>query len=77
MSKTEKQVIHLHKKNKEQREFQKKYGEFKNSFLDKNTLKSMVFENGSALALLYKEMQKLVQEVNQLKNQKNYELNEK
>jgi hypothetical protein len=77
MSKTEKQVLHIAHKQKEQREFQKKYGEFKNSYLDKNTLKSMVFENGSALALLYKEMQKLVQEVNQLKNQKNYELNEK
>lgn len=77
MTKTEKQVEHIAKKSKEQREFQKKYGEFKNQFLDKNTLKSMVFENGSALALLYKEMQKLVNEVQQLKNQKNYELNEK
>lgn len=77
MSKTEKQVLHIAHKQKEQREFQKKYGEFKDSFLQKNTLKSMVFENGSAIAMLYKEMQKLVNEVSQLKNQKNYELNKK
>jgi len=77
MTKTEKQVLHVAHKTKEQREFKKKYGEFKDTFLQKNTLKSMVFENGSAIALMYKEMQKLVQEVNQLKNQKNYELNQK
>lgn len=77
MTKTEKQVEHIANKRKEQREFVKKYGEFKDQFLEKNTLKSMVFENGSALALLYKEMQKLVNEVQQLKNQNNYELNKK
>jgi hypothetical protein len=77
MTKSEKQVLHIAHKQKEQREFTKKYGEFKETFLQKNTLKSMVFENGSAIALMYKEMQKLVQEVNQLKNQKNYELNKK
>ena len=77
MTKTEKQVLHIAHKTKEQREFKKKYGDFKDQFLEKNTLKSMVFENGSALAMIFREMQKLANEVQQLKNQKNYELNEK
>ena len=75
MTKTEKQVNHIAKKTKERREFVKKYGEFKDHFLEKNTLKSMVFENGSALALIYKELQAIKQELHQLKNQNNNELN--
>ena len=70
--KSDKQPDQMQKK-----EFKERYGKFKDAFLEKNTLKSMVFENGSALALLFKEMQKLVNEVNQLKNQNNYELNKK
>ena len=71
MTKTEKQVLHIAHKKKEQRKFQEKYGKFKDNFLEKNTLKSMVFENGSALALIYKELQKLNNELIQLKNNQN------
>jgi hypothetical protein len=52
-----------------------KYKEFKEVFMEKNTLKSMVFENGSALALIFKELQKLHYEVQQIKNQNNNEFN--
>ena len=57
--------------------FNEQYSTFKEKFMEKNTLKSMVFENGSALALMFKELQKLNHEIQQLKNQKNYELNNK
>ena len=60
---------------KQQKTFNDKYADFKEKFMDKNTLKSMVFENGSALALIFKELQKINYEVQQIKNQNNNELN--
>ena len=72
--KKEKRALKIAHKSEEnlQKEFRKQYGDFKDNFLAKNTLKSMVFENGSAIALTYKEMQKLYNEVQQIKNQLNY-----
>lgn len=57
--------------------FNERYTAFKDQFMEKNTLKSMVFENGSALALVYKELAKLTAEVQQLKNISKNEFNEK
>lgn len=91
MSKTQEQFEHLRKDRKEKRKllnvkksdqmlnktFNERYSAFKDQFLEKNTLKSMVFENGSALALVYKELSKLTAEVQQLKNIKENEFNKK
>lgn len=70
--KRELKISHKKPSESQQKEFRRKYGEFKDNFLAKNTLKSMVFENGSAIALTYKEMQKIYNEVQQIKNQLNY-----
>jgi len=58
---------------KQSKNYRTDYNKFKEGFIEKNTVKSMVFENGSALALIFKEMQKLHTEVQQLKNQLNGE----
>ena len=42
-------------------EYLKKFAEHKKKYIKENTLESMVYENGSALALLYKEIQRLNQ----------------
>ena len=42
-------------------EFQKKFEEHKKTYCEANTVKGMVYENGSALALLYKEVIRLNQ----------------
>lgn len=39
--------------------FKKKWQEHKVNYISKYTTKEMVYENGSALALLYKEVQRL------------------
>ena len=46
---------------KEVDSYLKKFKEYKEDYLKKNTLESMVYENGSALALLYKEVMRLNQ----------------
>ena len=38
-----------------------KFKEYKENYIKNNTLASMVYENGSALALLYKEITRLNQ----------------
>lgn len=37
----------------------KELAEYKENYCKNNTVKSMVYENGQAIALLYKEIQKL------------------
>lgn len=45
--------------NKEIKDFQQKWKDHKEKYIKDNTLESMVYENGSAIALLYKELQVL------------------
>ena len=44
---------------KEQETFEQKWKAHKKEYLKNNTIESMVYENGSALAMLYKEIQRL------------------
>jgi hypothetical protein len=44
---------------KEQKSFEEKWKKHKEEYLKNNTIESMVYENGSALAMLYKEIQRL------------------
>jgi uncharacterized membrane protein YesL len=46
---------------KEVKEFKAKFQEYKEKYIKENTIESMVYENGSALALLYKEVLRLNQ----------------
>jgi hypothetical protein len=46
---------------KEVSSYMKKFKEYKDKYIKDNTLESMVYENGSALALLYKEITRLNQ----------------
>lgn len=39
--------------------FQEKWNKHKKDYIEKNTIKEMVYENGSALALLYREVMRL------------------
>ena len=43
----------------ETKEFMKKFEEYKKNYMKDRTTKDMVYENGSALALLYKEIGRL------------------
>lgn len=43
--------------NQEVKDFQQKWQDHKEKYIKDNTLESMVYENGSAIALLYKELQ--------------------
>lgn len=43
----------------EVKDFNKKWEEHKEKYIKDNSLEEMVYENGSALALLYKEVQRL------------------
>lgn len=43
--------------NKEIKDFQQKWKDHKEKYIKDNSLESMVYENGSAIALLYKELQ--------------------
>ena len=44
---------------KDEKVFLDKYKEYKDNYIKKNTIASMVYENGAAVALLYKEITKL------------------
>ena len=44
---------------KQVKDFQQKWKEHKEQYIKNNTIESMVYENGSALAVLYKEVQRL------------------
>jgi predicted transglutaminase-like protease len=46
---------------KEVNQYLKKFESYKKEYLKKHTLEDMVYENGSALALLYKEVMRLNQ----------------
>jgi hypothetical protein len=46
---------------KEVNEYMAKFKEYKDNYIKNNSLESMVYENGSALALLYKEITRLNQ----------------
>lgn len=43
----------------EVKDFQSKWKEHKENYIKDHSLEEMVYENGSALALLYKEVQRL------------------
>lgn len=45
--------------NQVETDFKKKWLDHKKNYLKNNSTKDMVYENGSALALLYKEVQRL------------------
>ena len=45
----------------ETKEFMKKFEEYKKNYIKDRSTKDMVYENGSALALLYKEIGRLNQ----------------
>ena len=44
---------------KEEKDFQTKWKEHKEQYIKNHSIEDMVYENGSALALLYKEFQRL------------------
>jgi chemotaxis regulatin CheY-phosphate phosphatase CheZ len=44
---------------KEVKDFQSKWKEHKANYIKDHSIEEMVYENGSALALLYKEVQRL------------------
>ena len=44
---------------KQVKDFQQKWKEHKEQYIKKHSIESMVYENGSALAVLYKEVQRL------------------
>jgi len=44
---------------KQVKDFQQKWKEHKEQYIKKHSLEEMVYENGSALAVLYKEVQRL------------------
>ena len=44
---------------KQVKDFQQKWKEHKLEYIKKHSLEEMVYENGSALAVLYKEVQRL------------------
>lgn len=46
-------------KNKEVKDFQSKWKEHKQKYIKDHSVAEMVYENGSAIALLYKELQTL------------------
>lgn len=45
----------------EKDDFLQRLEDYKNDYISKNTIDSMVYENGAAVALLYKEVQHLSQ----------------
>lgn len=44
---------------KQVKDFQQKWKDHKEQYIKKHSIESMVYENGSALAVLYKEVQRL------------------
>ena len=44
---------------KQVKDFQQKWKEHKEQYIKKHSIEEMVYENGSALAVLYKEVQRL------------------
>jgi hypothetical protein len=46
---------------KDEKTFKDKWQDHKTNYMGKHTTKEMVYENGSALALLYREVQRLNQ----------------
>ena len=44
---------------KQVKDFQEKWKEHKEMYIKKHSIEEMVYENGSALAVLYKEVQRL------------------
>ena len=56
---TKKHIDHTKKQLDEK--FQKKWKDHKDHYMAKHSTKDMVYENGSALALLYREVQRLNQ----------------
>jgi hypothetical protein len=45
----------------EVKDFKEKFQKYKEDYIKNNSIESMVYENGSALALLYKEVMRLNQ----------------
>jgi len=53
-----------------QEDFQQKWKEHKENYIKENSLESMVYENGNAVAFLYKEVQKLNANIMSVLNKK-------
>ncbi len=49
------------KRSEEQRKFLKEISQYKEKYIAQNSIESMVYENGAATALLFKEVQRLSQ----------------
>ncbi len=63
----------LSKKEKAQvKDFQQKWKEHKEQYIKDHTIEEMVYENGSALAVMYKELQRLSSLVLTQINKENY-----
>lgn len=56
---------------KQVKDFQQQWKEHKEYYMKKHSTKSMVYENGSALAALYKRVEFLTQSINTLINKEN------
>ncbi len=64
-------VVKSEKPSKEEvKDFQTKWKEHKEQYIKEHSLEEMVYENGSALALLYKEFQRLNTNLNSILNTK-------
>lgn len=55
---------------KDVKDFQTKWKEHKEQYIKQHSLEEMVYENGSALALLYKEFQRLNTNLNSILSNK-------
>ena len=61
ISGTESAYVQEKPSKKEVNQYLKKFETYKKEYLKKHTIEDMVYENGSALALLYKEVMRLNQ----------------
>jgi hypothetical protein len=56
---------------KEETNFNEKWQKHKENYLKEKTVEEMVYENGTAIAFLYKEVQRLSSNITTLINQNN------
>lgn len=56
---------------KEEQSFNQKWQKHKEKYIKENTLNEMVYENGTAIAFLYKEVQRLSTNITTLINKEN------
>lgn len=70
MAEPKKQNAKVKELKNDQKEYKQKWEEHKKQYLSdpQNTVKSMVYENGSALSFILRELYKLNDSINQIKN---------